>query len=103
MTKEAKTKMEKEMGKLTEEFYFNYGRTAQREVFFAEALPKFSKRIFEKDLDLKKEVGDFIDEYKDKQLGGFNATYGRLHNWLFDFAAAMLGVDELELRSNCGL
>ena len=103
MTKEAKTKAEKEIKKITEQFYFNYGHTAQREFFFAEALPKFSEKIFEKDLDLKKEVRGFIDEYKDKQLGGFNATYGRLHNWLFDFAAAMLGVDELEIRSGRGL
>jgi hypothetical protein len=103
MTKEAKTKMEKEIEKLTEQFYFNYGKTKQREAFFAEALPEFAGNILKKDIDIDKEIVDFIGEYKKKQLGGFYTTYGWLHNWLFDFAAAMLGVDKLEIRSSCGV
>jgi hypothetical protein len=100
MTKEVKTKMEKEIEKFTRQFCENYGHTPQREEFFASALPKFAEKVFGKDADLDKEVTDFIDEYKEKQLGGFNATYGRLYNWLFDFAAVLLGVDVFELRNS---
>lgn len=99
MSKEEKIKIEKEAEKLKKQFYFNYGHTPQREIFFAEALPKFAEKIFKKDLNIEQEVRGFIDEYKDRQLGGFNATYGWLYNWLFDFAAVILEVDVFELRS----
>ena len=98
MTK--KIKMEKEAEKLTQQFYFNYGYTPERERFFAEVLPKFAEKIFKENMNIDTEVRSVIGAYKDKQLGGFNATYGWLYTWLFDFAAAVLGVDELELKSS---
>lgn len=101
MSKEEKIKIGKEAEKLTKQFYFNYGHTPKREEFFAEALPKFAEKIFKDSMNIEKEVRGFIDEYKDRQLGGFNATYGWLYNWLFDFAAVILGVDVFDLR--CGV
>jgi hypothetical protein len=100
MTKEAKIKMEKEIEKLTKQFYFNYGHTPDREAFFSVALPEFSEKVFERDVDLNKEVRDFIDEYKKKELGGFNATYGNLYHWLVELAAEILGVDVFELKNS---
>ena len=100
MTKEIKIKVKDEVEKFTKQFYFSYGHTPEREEFFSKALPEFAEKIFKKDLDLNKELWNFIDEYKKKQLGGFNATYGRIYHWLIDFAAALLNVDELELRSS---
>lgn len=84
--------------KITEQFYFKYGYTSEREKFFSEALPKFAEKVSKRDTNLEKEVWDFIDGYKWKQLGGFNATYGWLYDWLFDFASDILGVDGLDLR-----
>ncbi|HAI74116.1 MAG TPA: hypothetical protein DCS28_04050 [Candidatus Moranbacteria bacterium] len=101
MTKKIEIKVKKEAEKLTAQFYFNYGHTPKREEFFAEALPKFADKISQKELDIEAEVRGFIDEYKERQLGGFNATYGWLYNWLFDFAAVILGVDVFDLR--CGV
>lgn len=98
ITKKPGVEINKEIEKLVKQFYFNYGYTFAREEFFVKALPKFAEKVFGKDTNLEKEVRNFIDEYKLKQLGGFNATYGRLYNWLFDFAAVILGVDELDLR-----
>lgn len=100
MTKEAKIKMKEEIGKFNKQFFDNYGYTPAREDYFYEALPKFAEKIFEKGIDLNKELRDFIDEYKNRELGGFNATYGRLYHWLIDFAALLLGVDAFELRSS---
>lgn len=100
MTKEAKTKLKKEIGKFNKQFFDNYGYTPAREKFFVEALPKFAEKVFEEGIDLNKELRGFIDEYKKKELGGFNATYGRLYHWLIDFAALILGVDAFELRSS---
>ena len=100
MTQKTKTKMEKEIKNFNKQFFDNYGYTSAREEYFFEALPKFAERIFEKGIDLNRELRDFIDEYKKRELGGFNATYGRLYHWLIDFAALLLGVDAFELRSS---
>src|SRR4030042_2270886 len=100
MTKEAKTKLAREIEKFNAQFFQNYGHTPAREKYFTEALPKFAEKTFEKDIDLNKELRDFIDEYKKRELGGFNATYGRLYHWLIDFTAELLGVDSFELRSS---
>jgi len=118
MTKEVKTKIhpvksakgglapqvfnrvKKEAEKLTQQFYFNYGHTPQREEFFGESLPKFAEKVLEKEIDLNQEVRNFIEEYKKKGLGGFNATYGNLYHWLVEFAAMILGVDVFELKSS---
>lgn len=100
MTKEAKTKLKKGVEKFNKQFFDNYGYTEAREAYFFEALPKFAEKIFEKGIDLNRELRNFIDEYKKRELGGFNATYGRLYHWLIDFAALILGVDAFELRSS---
>lgn len=100
MTKEAKTKLTGEIEKFSTQFFENYGHTPAREKYFTEALPKFAEKTFAKDVDLNKELRDFIDEYKKRELGGFNATYGRLYHWLIDFAAEMTEVDAFELRSS---
>lgn len=100
MSKEEKIKLKKEAEKLTKQFYFNYGHTPAREEFFSLELPKFAEKVLERNVDVNKEAWDLIGEYKRKQLGGFNSTYGWLYNWLFDFAAGILGVDAFELRSS---
>lgn len=100
MTKEVKIKMKEEIGKFNRQFFDNYGYTSAREEYFSEALPKFAEKVFEKNIDFNMELRNFIDEYKKRELGGFNATYGRLYHWLIDFAAVILGVDVFELRSS---
>jgi hypothetical protein len=100
MTKEIKTKMEQEIQHFSQQFFESYGHTPAREKYFTEALPKFANKVLEKGIDLEKELWNFIDEYKNRQLGGFNATYGRIYHWLIDFAAIILGVDAFELRSS---
>jgi len=100
MTQKTKIKMEKEMEKFTKQFGGKYGLTPERIEFFKAELPKFAEKVFEKGIDLNKELWNFIDEYKSKGLGGFNATYGNIYDWLIDFAALLLGVDAFELRSS---
>ena len=100
MTQETKTKMEKEIQNFNKQFFEQYGHTPEREKFFREALPKFAEKVLQKGIDLEKELWNFIDEYKARQLGGFNATYGRIYHWLIEFAAVILGVDSFELRSS---
>ncbi len=92
--------MEEAIKVFVDQFEGQYGHTPERTEFFAIALPKFAQRIFEKDVDLNKELWNFIDEYKKEELGGFNATYGSLYHWLIDFAAIFLKVDAFELRNS---
>ncbi|KKP88188.1 MAG: hypothetical protein UR93_C0020G0001, partial [Berkelbacteria bacterium GW2011_GWA2_35_9] len=91
--------MEKEIEKFIQLFEGKYGHTPERTKFFMAELPRFAERVFKVDVDLDKELRNFIDEYKKKGLGGFNATYGNLYHWLIDFAAMFLKVDAFELRS----
>lgn len=100
MTKEIKTKMDEEIKKFTEQFESQYGHTSERTAFFAVELPKFAQKVFEKNIDLNKELRGFIDEYKKEELGGYNATYGNLYHWLIAFAAVLLEVDAFELSSS---
>lgn len=100
MTQETKMTIEREIKNFNQQFFDNYGYTAEREMFFQEALPRFAERVFKKGMELEKELWSFIDEYKARQLGGFNSTYGRIYHWLIDFAAMILGVDAFELRSS---
>ena len=88
------TIINKEIKKFVEKFEKLYGLTPQRIEFFNDELPKFAEKVFAKDFDIEKENGKFLEEYRDvKRLGGYNSTYGRLHHWLIDYAAALLGVD----------
>lgn len=91
--------MKNEIKKFIDQFEKEYGHTPERTEFFTAELPKFAERVFEKDIDLNKELRNFIDEYRNRGLGGFNATYGSLYHWLIDFAAEFLKVDAFELRS----
>lgn len=91
--------MEQEIKKFIDQFERQYGHTPERTEFFMQALPELADKVFEKGIDLDKELWGFVNKYKDNGLGGFTATYANLYNWLIDFAALVLGVDEFELRS----
>lgn len=92
--------MEREIEKFIGQFEHEYGHTSQRTEFFIIALPEFAKKVSEQNVDMDKELNSFIDEYKKRQLGGFNATYGSLYHWLIDFAATFLKVDAFDLRTS---
>ena len=84
-----------EIKKFVDKFEKQYGLTPERIEFFNNELPRFAEKVFAEDFDMEKEAKRFVEEYRDvRQCGGFNATYGRLHNWFKDYAAALLRFED---------
>ena len=85
-------KMNEEVKKFIDKFEKQYVLTPQRIEFFNDELPKFAEKVFAKDFDIEKEAQRFVEMYRDeKDLGGYNSTYGYLYNWFRDYAAVLLG------------
>ena len=84
--------MKKEIKRFIGRFEKQYELTPKRVEFFNDELPRFVEKIFAKDFDIEKEARRFVEIYRDeKGLGGYNSTYGYLHNWFKDYAAVLLG------------